>query len=137
VNSLILQVAARYLHPLLLLYSLFLLLSGHDAPGGGFAGGLVAASSFALNMIAYGAATTKRALRADPLQWVGLGLMLAIASGAIGVFRSSAFLTGIWIDMPFAIGNLVVLGTPVLFDLGVYLVVLGVSVKLILIFTED
>ncbi|HBA84438.1 MAG TPA: Na(+)/H(+) antiporter subunit B [Verrucomicrobia bacterium] len=136
-NSLILQIAARYLHPLLLLYSWFLLLSGHNDPGGGFTGGLVAAASFALYMIAYGVEQTRRALRVDPLQLAGAGLLIAVLSGLLGMFRPAAFLTGVWIAAPFPVWGVLDAGTPMLFDLGVYLVVMGVSIKLVFTFAED
>jgi multicomponent Na+:H+ antiporter subunit B len=65
-TSLILSTAARYLLPLLLLFSLFILVRGHNEPGGGFIGGLIGAAAFALNAIAFDARSTRRTLRIDP-----------------------------------------------------------------------
>ena len=62
-TSLILRTTARYLMPLLLIFSVFLFWRGHNQPGGGFAGGLVAAASFALLSIAYGALEARRVLQ--------------------------------------------------------------------------
>ena len=73
-TSLILRVAVRVLMPLLLMFSIFLLVRGHNLPGGGFSGGLVAASAWALFAIVYGAAAARRALRVDPLDLIAAGL---------------------------------------------------------------
>src|SRR4029079_1978652 len=81
----ILPTAARFLLPLLLLFSLFLLVRGHNEPGGGFSGGLVAASAYVLYGFAYGAAEARRVLPADPRALIGAGLLLAVASGCLGL----------------------------------------------------
>ncbi|HMN02746.1 MAG TPA: MnhB domain-containing protein, partial [Geobacter anodireducens] len=65
-QSLFLATAVRLLLPLLLLFSLFLLLRGHNEPGGGFVGGLVAAAAFALHALAHGVAAARRVLRVEP-----------------------------------------------------------------------
>lgn len=132
-NSLILSTAARFLLPLLLMFSVFLLFRGHNDPGGGFAGGLVAASAFALYAIAYDVPTTRRALRIDPRSFVGTGLLLALASGLPSLFGGLPYLTGLWFYLP---GTKIKLGTPVFFDIGVFLVVLGVTLTIILALAE-
>ncbi len=119
-SSLILRTAARYLMPLLLLYGVFLLLRGHNAPGGGFAGGLVVAAAYSLNAFAFGAVAARRALIVDPSILIGAGLLLALGSGLFPVLAGQAFLTAQW-PAP-AIG----LGSPLIFDLGVFCVVIGV-----------
>jgi len=63
----------RLLLPLLLMFSVFLLLRGHNEPGGGFVGGLMAATGFALFSIAFGSETARRILRIDPLALIGVG----------------------------------------------------------------
>ena len=73
-TSLILRTATRVLMPLLLLYGLFLLLRGHNAPGGGFAGGLVVAAAYALHSFAFGVTAARRALLVDPSRLIGMGL---------------------------------------------------------------
>jgi len=77
VASLILSTATRLLLPLLLMFSIFLLLRGHNEPGGGFVGGLVAAAAFALHAIAYSVAATRRLLIIDPRALIGTGLLIA------------------------------------------------------------
>jgi multicomponent Na+:H+ antiporter subunit B len=135
--SVILRSTARVLLPLLLLFSVFLLLRGHNEPGGGFAGGLVAAAAWSLYAIADGPAAARRALRVDPLALIGLGLLVALSSGLLGLVEVGTFLTGLWVKLPVAGLAVVDLGTPVLFDLGVYLVVTGVTLTIILTLAEE
>ena len=130
-NSLILRTAVRFLMPLLLLFSVFLLVRGHNQSGGGFAGGLVAASAFALFSLAYNAAEARRVLRIQTALLIASGLLIAVLSGLIGLLAGRPFLTGLWtyIFIP-GIGNLEV-GTPVLFDIGVYLLVFGITLTMV------
>jgi multicomponent Na+:H+ antiporter subunit B len=136
-RSVIFRVTARGLLPLLLLFSLFVFLRGHNEPGGGFVAGLVAAAAWALFALAYSPATARRALRVEPRTLIGVGLLVALASGLPGLFGAGAYLTGRWgkISVP-GLGT-VDLGTPVLFDLGVYCVVLGVTLSIILALAEE
>lgn len=135
-TSLILKTTTRYLMPLLLIFSVFLFLRGHNQPGGGFAGGLVAAAPFALYSIAYGAAEARRVLHIKPYQLIGGGLLASFTSGVISLLNGLPFLTGMWgyVQVP-GLGK-VELGTPVLFDLGVYLVVMGVTLAIIFALEE-
>jgi multicomponent Na+:H+ antiporter subunit B len=136
-NSLVLRTATKYLLTLLLLFSIFLLLRGHNLPGGGFVGGLVAASAFALYAIAYNVAPARRALHVDPRTLIGIGLLIAALSGLRPVLRGLPFLTGQWgeVHIPGLIS--VELGSPVAFDIGVYLVVVGVALTIILSLAEE
>ncbi len=85
-SSLIVRTAARVLMPLLLMYGIFLLLRGHNAPGGGFAGGLVVAAAYSLSSFAFGRAAARRALIVDPSRLIGVGLLLALGSGIAARF---------------------------------------------------
>src|SRR6476661_79877 len=97
-TSLILRTATRVLMPLLLLYGLFLLLRGHNAPGGGFAGGLVVAAAYALHSFAFGVNAARRALLVDPSRLIGTGLLLALGSGLLPLAINRAFLTSLWLN---------------------------------------
>jgi len=130
-TSPIFQTAARLLMPLLLLFSLFLLLRGHNEPGGGFVGGLVAAAAFALYAIAFGVEHARRALLVTPLTLLGAGLLIALASGLPAVLAAQPFLTAKWILQPVA------LGTPAIFDLGVFFVVTGVVLMMVFNLAEE
>jgi len=134
-ESLILSTATRYLLPLLLLFSIFLLLRGHYEPGGGFVGGLVAAAAFALNVIAFGVPRTREILRLDPRVLIGSGVLLAAVSGMFAWFSGKPYLTAVWLKQPWPVLGKV--GTPLLFDLGVYFVVLGVVLKIIFVLAEE
>ncbi len=125
--SLILRTAARLLVPLILLFSVFLMLRGHNESGGGFIGGLVAGGSFALYAMAYGVAASKRALRADPRTLMAVGLGTALLSGVIPLLLNGPLLKGLWVKLPGGIK----IGSPILFDVGVYLLVIGVTLIII------
>lgn len=125
-TSLIFRTAARYLVPLLLLFSIFTLLRGHNLPGGGFAGGLLAATAVALYIFAWDAGAAKRAIPIDPHFLIGLGLAIVLVCGFGGMATGDPFLTGKWT----VIGTETAIGTPLLFDIGVYLVVFGASVMM-------
>ena len=127
-NTMILRETTRRLVPLILVFSVFLLLRGHEHPGGGFVGGLVAAIAFSLYAFVFGPRAARGVLRADPRAVGAVGLAVAIASGLVGSMRDTApFLTGQW-------GTLAGLkiGTPVMFDVGVYLVVIGVVLTFVI-----
>jgi len=132
-NSIILQTATRLILTLLLLFSLFLLLRGHNEPGGGFVAGLVASGAFVLYAIAYDVKSAQQALRFDPHIFIASGLLLAVSSGLIGLFTGEPFLTGQWVSWNIGID----LGTPLLFDIGVYIVVIGVTLTIILTLAEE
>ena len=136
-TSLILRTATRFLLPVLLLFSIFLLLRGHNEPGGGFAGGLVAAAAFTLHSIAYDAGTTRQALRIHPRTLIGAGLLLAAGSGTLSLFLRQSFMTGQWGSFTLPGAGKVVLGTPLVFDVGVYLVVMGVALMIVLALSEE
>lgn len=135
-GSLILRTAAKFLLPLLLLFSIFVLLRGHNEPGGGFIAGLIAAVAFSLYLFAFDVARTRSLMGIDPRILLGLGLLIATLSGIPAVFLGEAFFTSIWlpVDVP-GIGE-VKLSTPLLFDIGVYLVVLGSVMTIILALDE-
>ena len=117
--------------PLLLLFSVFLLLRGHNEPGGGFVGGLVAAAAFALYAIAFGVQRARQALLVQPMTLLGAGLLIALFSGLPAVLRRQPFLTAVWVP-----GSLP-LGTPAVFDVGVFLVVAGVVLMMIFSLAEE
>jgi multicomponent Na+:H+ antiporter subunit A len=130
-TSPIFRTATRLLMPLLLLFSVFLLLRGHNEPGGGFVGGLVAAAAFALYSIAFGVERARHALLVKPLTLLGVGLLIALGSGIPAALRGQPFMTAQWAPGP------VTLGTPVLFDIGVFLVVAGVVLMMIFSLAEE
>lgn len=134
-SSLILTTTVKYLVPLLLIFSFFLLLRGHNEPGGGFAGGLVAASAYALFAIANGVGEAKKLLKFNPLKLIATGLTIAYISGMISLFAGERFMTGLWLENEIpVIGKL---GTPLIFDTGVFILVLGISTMIIFSLAEE
>jgi multicomponent Na+:H+ antiporter subunit B len=132
-DSLILRTAARLLLVLMLVLAVFVLLRGHNDPGGGFIGGLLAAGGVAIYQLAFGVGRARRLLRVEPRALAGVGVLTALAAGLAGLPGRGALLAGLWWQRP--VPGLGKLGTPLLFDLGVFLVVVG-SVLTIL-FTLD
>ncbi|MFW6348343.1 MAG: Na+/H+ antiporter subunit B [Cyclonatronaceae bacterium] len=135
-NSLIFKTATRFLFPLLLVFSVFLFFRGHNEPGGGFIGGLVGAAAFVLFAIAFGTGVTRKLLRVEPRILVGWGLLFALVSGLPAMLSGSAFLTGLW-SFPVVFGAKLHLGTPLIFDIGVYLVVVGFTLAAIFALEEE
>lgn len=130
-DSLIMRSSARYVLAACLALSVFVLLRGHNEPGGGFIGGLIGALGFVFHAIALGTAATRRALRLDPLTWAGIGLLLTAGSGLPALLlHAEPLLTHQWLDgLP--------IGTAILFDIGVYLVVLGFALAFVLPFVGE
>jgi multisubunit Na+/H+ antiporter MnhB subunit len=127
-RSIILSSATRLLVGLILVFAVYLLWRGHHLPGGGFAAALVAATGFALFTLSEGPEAVRRALRTDPLRITAAGLIVALVAGILPLLVHRPFLTGLWAT----IGASLSLGTPLLFDVGVFLVVWGTVLTLLL-----
>lgn len=118
--------------PVQLLLSLFMLLRGHNEPGGGFIGGLVAAGAVLLWGVSRDFAAARRLLWLRPETWLGSGVLLAVGSGLAGPLSGFPFLSGWWAgSIPWLplLGE-VKLGSPLYFDIGVYMVVVGVVTRM-------
>ncbi|MBW6421212.1 Na+/H+ antiporter subunit B [Rhizobium sp. XQZ8] len=135
-NTLILRTVAPFVTALMLLFSIFVLLRGHNEPGGGFIGGLIAASALALYGIAFGVGAVRRAIRFHPMAIAGAGLFLATLSGFISILAGVPFMTGLWV-YPHVFGVEVPLATVMSFDLGVYLVVVGAITSIALALEQE
>jgi multicomponent Na+:H+ antiporter subunit B len=136
-NSLILQTTLRLIQPLLLMFSVYLLLFGHNAPGGGFAGGLMLASVFALHTIAFDEKAARAALHVSPRSLISVGLLTAVTSGMLSLTAGKPFMTSLWVKIPFGPLGSLEFGTPLLFDVGVYLVVSGVTLLIVFSLAEE
>ena len=134
-RSLILRASSGFLSGLLVVLSVFVLIRGHNEPGGGFIGGLLAASGFALYALANGPEEGRRKLRFDPRGVLAAGLLISILSGCAAMFTGQTFLTGLWAKTPVPlVGKL---STVLAFDIGVYLVVLGTALLILFTLDED
>lgn len=136
-DSIFFKFLARLMMPVLLLFSLVLLLRGHNQPGGGFVGGLVGSSSIILMTLAYGADEVRERLRIDFLRAMFYGLALAAVAGLLGLFFGAAFQDALWWK-PYiqGVGRLE-LGTPLIFDAGVYVVVFSVTSSIVMSMAEE
>lgn len=135
-NWSVLSTASRLLFPLMLLFAIFAFTRGHNAPGGGFIGGLVAVAATALYVVANGVAAARRLLGVDPRNILAAGLLVAASSGLVALVRGQPLMTGQWMKLSLG-GNALDLGTPLLFDLGVALVVFGGTVLVVFSLAEE
>ena len=132
-NSLIYRVGANLLFGILLVFSLFMLLRGHNEPGGGFIGGLIGAVAFIVYKMSEDIAATKAVLRVNPEHLAVFGLAIALGAGILGIAFGDNLFTGQWAFLGASEGSK---GWPIssvlLFDIGVYFTVLGAIVALVL-----
>jgi multicomponent Na+:H+ antiporter subunit B len=133
-NSIVLKVSAKILTMLMLVFSVFLLLRGHNEPGGGFLAGLIVVSALSLYVIAYGAAAARCLLKFDFRYYIAMGLACTVFSGLFGLLTNSPFLDSQWIHVPLLD---IYVGSPLLFDFGVYLTVIGAMLKIIISIEES
>jgi multicomponent Na+:H+ antiporter subunit B len=138
-TSLILRTTTRFMLPLLLLFSVFLLLRGHNEPGGGFSGGLVAASAFGLFALAFGVPEARLALRFEPRTMIGFGLIVALASSVWPLLRGLPLMAHqqSWTALELSAFPALDLGGPLWFDVGVYIVVIGVMMNILFSLAEQ
>ncbi|MCZ7855897.1 MULTISPECIES: Na(+)/H(+) antiporter subunit B [Agrobacterium] len=134
-NTLILRTVTPVVTSLMVLFSIFVLLRGHNEPGGGFIGGLIAVSALAIYGIAYGVTAVRRAIVFHPLAIAGAGLLLSMLSGLVSMAAGVPFMTGLWV-YPSLFGVEIPLSTVMSFDIGVYLVVVGAITSIALALEE-
>ncbi|GAB5558628.1 MAG: Na+/H+ antiporter subunit B [Synoicihabitans sp.] len=128
---------ARILLPWLVGLSVVVFYRGHHLPGGGFIGGLLGSLGFVLIALGDGVKAARRALRADPVDLLVWGMAIAMLAGLLGIAGDAALFQGLWwpaFDVPL-LGS-VHLGTPLLFDAGVFLTVMGFSLKVVFAMRE-
>lgn len=135
-DSVILTIAARLLLPLLVVFAVFMLLSGHDAPGGGFAAGLVLTTALALYLFGAPRRGERKLRLLSPQSILGLGLLLIVVSGSLGLLRDQPFLTAQHLPWELPLMEGLKLGTPLLFELGISLVAAGAVCGLLLALNE-
>ena len=134
-NWIPLRMVARPVLLLLTIISVVVLVRGHNEPGGGFVGGLVAGAALALYAMALGLRSARQVLGIDPRTLIYFGLLAAAVSGLPALFSGLEFMTGLCSAQALpVIGKL---GTPLLFDVGVYLVVIGITLTIIFALMEN
>ena len=115
------------------IFALYLMLRGHNLPGGGFIAGLVTAISFVFLSMALGLDEIRNILTIDPIRIGVCGLILAALTALSPVLIGERFFTHHMWHFHLPLLGEIEAGTTLLFDLGVYLIVVAVSVKIILI----
>ncbi|WP_425486793.1 monovalent cation/H+ antiporter subunit A [Aminobacter niigataensis] len=126
------SVIMQWMFPVIIMFSAYLFLRGHDSPGGGFAAGVAMAAGFILQYMAAGTIWVEDRLRILPVTWIGGGLLLALSTGIGAWVFGKPFLTSHaqYVDLPL-IGK-VPLATAALFDLGVLTLVVGATVLMLI-----
>lgn len=130
-RSAILDEADRWLFPVIVLVSVYVTLRGHNAPGGGFAGGLIAGAGFVFRFLTGGALRVRRSVIVRPTTLIGIGMLVAVGTALAPLVVGDALLQStIWEpDVP-GVGTVKVVSSAI-FDVGVYLLVIGVVVSVL------
>ena len=131
-QSVILKTATHIKVGLMMVYAVYILLRGQHKTKGGFYAKLLEGTAFALFAITEGADQVRRAIRIRPAAIAMTGLALAVASGLPALFTGAPFLAGIWWHL-----NGFSVGTPLIFDMGVFLAVLGAILSILLALEEN
>lgn len=134
---LILDVVVDVVMRMSIMFALFLLFSGHNAPGGGFIGGLVAGISFILGYIARGEEEIAAIMRARPDELLGVGLVLAVLTGVAGWAWGSGFLDSVILAVEAPGLGTVKASSALVFDIGVFGIVVGLVASLIAVLGDE
>ena len=136
-DSFILRKSATLIGLIVQIFAVYLFFRGHNLPGGGFIAGVASAIGVLILIFANGSAIITRLFPFDPIRLCAWGLAIATASGLAGLFISGNYLTHYhYKDPDFPVLGSLYLGTPLVFDLGVFLVVLGVILKVTLVLMD-
>ncbi|MEK6476770.1 Na+/H+ antiporter subunit B [Catalinimonas sp. 4WD22] len=127
-RTVILSKAISILLPVFIMISVYVFFRGHNQPGGGFIAALIASIGFILHMMAFGIDKTQKKYRINAFMLIGSGLLSALSAALLPLFLGQHFLEGMWVT--FNIPLIGKVGTPTLFDLGVYLLVIGITLKI-------
>jgi multicomponent Na+:H+ antiporter subunit A len=130
-RSVVLDVGVRATFHTVLLFSVFLLFAGHNAPGGGFIGGLVASAAFMLRYVGGGAGEVQRAEPVAPEVLLGGGIVIAVSAGLGSLLAGGEFLESGYRQLDVPVLGKVSMSSVLVFDVGVYLVVVGLVVGIL------
>lgn len=130
-RSIILEVTARLIFHAVLVFSVYLLFTGHNTPGGGFAGGLVAGLALVVRYLAGGKFELAEAARFTPSGLLGTGLILSVLTAVGGWFWGDAVFQSFFVEANLPVLGEIKFGTPTFFDIGVYLIVVGLMLDIL------
>ncbi|WP_010277055.1 monovalent cation/H+ antiporter subunit B [Paenibacillus senegalensis] len=137
INDVILQTAAKIVVFIILTFSIYLFFAGHNNPGGGFIGGLMTAGGLVLLCLAYDTKTIRKVLPVDFRIVTAIGLLVATLTGLGSFLFGAPFLSHTFDYFTLPLLGKTELATATLFEIGVYLTVVGVSMTIILSIGED
>ncbi len=127
----ILQTATKVVLFIILIFSVFIFFTGHYTPGGGFVGGLLTSGAIVLLLLAFDLETVNKILPFNYINMIAIGLLFSIGTGAGALIFNVPFLTHAYTHIEIPILGDLSLHTATLFDLGVFLVVVGVTMTII------
>lgn len=130
-KSIIFRTTAHIVTGIMLLFSIYLLFRGHNEPGGGFIGALIAVIAFAVLILSESPRYVRERIRYSPGMIAVTGVGISAGSGLLAAFTGTPYLTGLWWP------SLIPFGTPLIFDIGVYLAVTGGVVSVLLELAEE
>lgn len=136
-NDLILKSTSSLIVFILLGFAIYLLLAGHNSPGGGFIGGLTTTAAFLLMYMAFGEQTVKKIIPINFLLFIPIGLLLATVTGLGSLLFNVPFLTHTFGSFFIPLFGDVEISTAMFFDLGVYFTVFGTTMTIILTINSD
>jgi len=130
-RSILIEVLVRLLFHPAIIVSVYLLFAGHNAPGGGFAGGLLAGLALVARYLAGGRYELGEAAPVDPGKVLGLGVILAVGMAVVSLFFGEPALTSAYVETSVPVLGHLSFGTSTIFDVGVYLVVVGLALDIL------
>lgn len=135
-RNIILEKIVSLFMRVMVIFSIYLLLRGHNNPGGGFIGGIIASTGFIFYAIIFGTDSLQRVIKIKPQSFIGIGLLLVLIAALLPTFFATEMLTGLWIKADVPVLGTLHAGTPLLFDTGVYAVVIGVILTIVISIME-
>ncbi|WP_062447955.1 Na(+)/H(+) antiporter subunit B [Thalassobacillus devorans] len=136
-NDLILRTTTTLIAFILFGFSVYLFFAGHNKPGGGFIGGLMTSAAIVLMYMAYGMESVAKIIPINFRVVIPIGLLIAVGTGVGSFIFGQPFLSQTFAYFQLPILGKTELATALLFDLGVYLTVIGVTMTIILTIAQD
>jgi len=130
-RNLILEKISKLYLIVMIVLSVFILLRGHNNPGGGFIGGIITSTGFIFYGIINGSEKVKKMLKISTIELMGAGLFMGLIALFIPLFSGREPFTGVWMEFTL-FSSVTHIGTPLLFDTGIYFVVTGVFLSIII-----
>lgn len=135
-RNIILEKIVSLFMKVMFIFSIYLLLRGHNNPGGGFIAGIIASTGFIFYAIIYGTESLQKVIKVKPQTIMGIGLIFVFIAAVLPTLFTTEMLTGLWIKAEIPVLGTLHAGTPLIFDTGVYGVVIGVILTIVISIME-